>query len=97
VLHLLSDDVLIEHALGQGVLPTTINGLASSAVAADAYLSDWAAASVAPRRNTIASLENGGEVTDIIGEEVQSAILGQKTPEQAANDMQARLEVALGN
>lgn len=95
VMHLLSDEVLVEHAANQGVLPTTINGLASDAVTSDQYLKDWAAASVAPRRNTIASLENGGEVTNIIGEEFQSAILGQKTPQEAADDMQTRLEAAM--
>lgn len=97
VMHLLSDDVLVDYASNQGVLPTTKNGLASDAINGDAYLKDWAAASVAPRRNTIASLENGGEVAGIIGEEVQSAILGQKTPDQAADDMQARLEAAMAN
>ncbi|MEV8468268.1 extracellular solute-binding protein [Fluviibacterium sp. DFM31] len=97
VMHLLSDEVLVDYAADQGVLPTTKAGLASERITGDQYLKDWAEASVAPRRNTIASLDNGGEVAGIIGEEVQAAILGQKSPEQAADDMQARLETAMAD
>ena len=50
---------------------------------------------MAPRRNTIASLDNGVEVATIIGEEVQAALLDQKDAATAAKDMQARIEAAL--
>lgn len=91
LMYLVSDDVLIDYAVDGGVLPTTIAGQASARVQDDAYLAAWSAAAVAPRRNSIASLVNGSAVQDIIGEEVQAAILGQKTAQEAADDMQARL------
>lgn len=91
MMHLLSDDQLIDYAVDQSALPVTLSGIASERVQADAYLSNWAEAAISPRRNTVASLENGALVTDIIGEEVQSALLGQKSAAQAADDMQARL------
>ena len=52
-------------------------------------------AAVAPRPNPIAPLANGGAISDIIGEEVQAALLGQKTAQEAADAMQERLEAEL--
>ncbi|XWN30976.1 MAG: extracellular solute-binding protein [Devosia sp.] len=95
VMHLLSDDELVPYAVGQSVLPATKSGQASEAVQSDQYLADWAAAAISPRRNTVASLDNASEVAAIIGEEVQASILGQKTPQEAADSMQARLEDAI--
>ena len=92
VMHLLSDEQLVPYAVGQAVLPGTRSGQASAEVQDNAYLADWAAASVSPRRNTVASLDNATDVAAIIGEEVQAALLGQKTAQQAADDMQSRLE-----
>ena len=90
--HLLSDEQLVPYAVSQSVLPATRSGQASAEVQGDKYLTDWAAVSVTPRRNTVASLDNATDVSAIIGEEVQAALLGQKTAQQAADDMQARLE-----
>lgn len=95
IMHLLADEQLVDYAVDQSALPATRTGIASDAVASDQYLADWAATAVAPRRNTIASLENGTEVSTIIAEEFQAAILGQKDPETAANDMQSRLAAAM--
>ncbi|MEM1363032.1 MAG: extracellular solute-binding protein [Pseudomonadota bacterium] len=97
LMHLLSDNVLVPYASAKGVLPTTTSGQASADITSDPYLTAWAQNAGVPRRNTIAGLSNGAEVATIIGEEVQAAILGQKTAEEAANDMQARLEEAMAN
>lgn len=93
--HLLSDDVLVPYAVEQSTLPTTVSGIASETVAADRYLSDWAAVQVDPIRNPIGALSNGAEVSAIIGEEYQAALLGQKSPEEAATAMQERLAAAM--
>ncbi len=95
VMHLLADEQLVDYAVGQSVLPATKSGQASGAVQADTYLANWAASAQSPRRNTVASLSNASEVAAIVGEEVQAALLGQKSAEDAANDMQARLEDVL--
>lgn len=95
--YLLSDEVLVTYAVDQSTLPATASGQANAVVLADQYLSDWAAASIDPIRHDIASLDNGAEVSSIIGEEFQAAILGQKSPEDAANAMQTRLEAAMSN
>jgi multiple sugar transport system substrate-binding protein len=94
--YLLSDAVLVPYATGQSTLPMTKTGLASEAVTSDPFLADWAAATVDPIRHVIASLDNGAEVSTIIGEEYQAALLGQKSPQEAADAMQSRLEAAMG-
>ena len=95
LMNLLSDEVLVDFALVKGALPPTISGLDSEEVKSDSYMTAWAEAAVAPRANPIAPLSNGGAISDIIGEEVQAALLGQKTPQEAADDLQSRLEEAL--
>ena len=40
---------------------------------------------------------NAAELTNIVGEEVQAAMLGQKTADAAVEAMQKRLEVAMAN
>lgn len=95
LMHLLQDEQLVDYAVGQSVLPATRSGQAAEAVQSNAYLANWASSAKSPRRNTVASLDNASEVAAIVGEEVQAAILGQKTAEEAANDMQARLEEIL--
>ncbi len=97
MLHLLSDDQLLPYTANGGTIPSTASGQADEGFQSDEYRAAWAANSGTPRRNTIASLSNGALVADIIGEEVQAAILGQKSAEEAANDMQARLIEAMAN
>ncbi len=62
----------------------------------DPYLTDWLAATVNPTPHIIAALDNGTGVIAIVGEELQAAILGQKSPQAAADDMQTRLVAAMG-
>ncbi|WP_108663374.1 extracellular solute-binding protein [Acuticoccus kandeliae] len=95
VRHLLSDKELVEYAYAKGALPSTVSGQAAETIASDTYLSEWAAGAPAPKRNIIASLSNGSEVSGIIGEEVQAALLGQKSAQEAADAMQSRLEQAI--
>lgn len=97
MLHILSDEELVKLANAKGVLPSTKSGQAAEPIASDDYLAQWAAGAPAPKRNTIASLSNGAEVSTIIGEEVQAALLGQKSAQQAADDMQKRIEDSMAN
>lgn len=93
-MHALEDGQLVDYAVGQSTLPATKSGAAAEAVTSNVYLADWLAATVSPTPHTIAALDNGTEVIDIVGEELQAAILGQKSPQEAADAMQARLEAA---
>lgn len=96
VLHLVEDGNLVDYAVSQSTLPATLTGAADPRVQSDAYLAAWLAATVNPTPHTIAALDNGAEVITIVGEELQAAVLGQKTPQAAADAMQARLASAMG-
>lgn len=96
VMHALEDEQLIDYAVGQSTLPATRSGAAAEQVTSNPYLTAWLDATVNPTPHTIAALDNGTEVITIVGEELQAAILGQKTPQAAADEMQSRLETAMG-
>lgn len=97
ILHVLEDENLVGYAAQQSTLPATQSGAAAPEITQDAYLSDWLAATVSPIPHTIAGLDQGAEVTTIVGEELQATILGQKSPQDAADAMQQRLTALLGS
>lgn len=88
-----SDAVQTTFPLSLSAIPVTKS--ARAAVADDAYLTAWAEATGASRQNEIGIWENAAVLTQVIGEEVQAALLGQKPVDIAIMDMQARLEEAM--
>lgn len=84
-----SDAMQEDFPVALSALPTT--KAARAAVASDQYLTQWAAATGTPRLNEIGIWGNSGDLTNIIGEEVQAALLGQKSVDDAITAMQARL------
>lgn len=58
----------------------------------DAYLSGFMNSTATARLEETARMTNANEVKTVITEELQYALLGQKTAEQAVADMAARLE-----
>jgi len=95
LMYLMEDEQLVDYAVNQSVLPATRSGLNHPRIQEDSYLAAWAAAAIEPRRNTLGSLSNSAIVQDIMGEEIQSALLDLKSPQEAANAMQQRLEQAM--
>lgn len=75
-----------------GLFPVSRDALALPQVQNDAYVATWTASAAFARNDEPSMFPNSGEMTTVVGEEVQSALLGQKTPRQAIADMQARLE-----
>lgn len=84
-----SDAVQTDFPIALSALPSTQAGRA--AVADDAYLTNWAAATGKSRTNEVGIWSNGADLTNIIGEEVQGALLGQKSADEAITAMAARL------
>lgn len=91
VKYLGDDAVETQFPVEQSALPGTISARANPVVANDAYLSAWAANNAHPQRNEVGIWSNGGELTDILAEEVQAALLGQKTPDDAITSMGKRM------
>lgn len=87
--YLTSDAVQTDFPVKLSALPVTKS--AREAVANDAYLAAWASAGGEARRNEVGIWSNAAELTQIIGEEAQGAMLGQKTVDEAIAAMQSRL------
>lgn len=75
-----------------GLFPVSREALADPSVEADEYVSTWSANASFARREENSAYANAGELTDVVGEEVQAVLLGQKGAEQALKDMETRLK-----
>ena len=76
-----------------GMFPTTKDAL--SEIGQDPYVSNWVEIAGTALLDEPATFENSAELRAIIGEEVEAAILGVKSADQAISDMARRLEAAL--
>ncbi|TAG27817.1 MAG: extracellular solute-binding protein [Burkholderiales bacterium] len=77
----------------QGLFPVVGSALAD--LASDAYVSTWSKAARSALRDEISFWPNSADLTSILGEEVQSAMLGQKTPQAAIESMGKRMEAKI--
>lgn len=90
-----SETVQTDFPLALSALPATKEG--REAAADDAYLTNWAEATGRSRTNEVGIWPNGADLTNIIGEEVQAALLGQKSADEAITAMASRLEESMAN
>lgn len=77
----------------QGLFPVTNTALAQ--LGNDPYVSAWSKAANTAERDEISMWSNSADLTTIVGEEVQSALLGQKTAQAAIESMGKRLEAKM--
>lgn len=89
----LTDDAQMKYFTDVGLFPVSNSALAR--VASDGYVSTWSKSSRNSRRDETSNWQNAADLTTIVGEEVQSALLGQKAPEAAINAMAQRLEARM--
>ena len=87
---LTSDAIALEYFEKNGMPPVTKSAAATDEVK-NAYLSGFLTSTATARLEETASMMNANEIKSIITEEVQAVLLGQKTSEQAASDMESRL------
>jgi multiple sugar transport system substrate-binding protein len=97
VAYLGTDAVETQFPVEQSALPGTISGRANPVVANDAYLTAWAQNNTHPLRNEVGIWGNGPELTDILAEEVQAALLGQKSADAAITEMGSRMKDSMTN
>lgn len=76
-----------------GLFPTTKAALEE--IGQDPYVADWIKLAETALFDEPAAFANSAELSQIIGEEVQAAMLGVKSSDEAISDMAARLEAAL--
>ena len=88
---LVSDEVAMDYFENNGMPPVTKSMAAKDEVKSDAYLNGFLSATSTARLEETARMTNASEIKTIITEELQYALLGQKTAQQAVSDMAARL------
>jgi multiple sugar transport system substrate-binding protein len=86
----LTDAPQLQYFREVGLFPVTNSALA--AIASDAYVTTWSKNARSAKRDETSNWPNAADLTTIIGEEVQAALLQQKGPQAAIEAMASRLE-----
>jgi len=95
VRYLISDATQTTFPLQIGGLPVTKSARAAPAVQNDPFLKAWAEATGVTMKHEIGVWSNAPELSTILSEETQAALLGQKTPDGAVAAMQTRMEASM--
>lgn len=89
---LVSTEVAMDYFTNNGMPPVTKEAAALPEVTEDAYLNGFMQSTATARLEETARMTNASEIKTVLTEELQFALLGQKTAAQAVADMAARLE-----
>lgn len=87
----LSDDVQIRYAKLLAALPVTRTARNDADIQNDKYLAEWAKHEGVSVVNDVSICPNAVELTNILSEGLQSAMLGQKSVDDAIADMSKRM------
>jgi multiple sugar transport system substrate-binding protein len=85
-----NDEMQLKYFQAVGLFPVTKTALAR--VRDDAYVTQWTQYARFAEPDEPSKWPNAADLTTIVGEEVQAALLQQKPPAQAIADMARRLE-----
>ncbi|WP_376094498.1 ABC transporter substrate-binding protein [Roseomonas sp. CCTCC AB2023176] len=91
----LNDETQLRYFRAVGLFPVTRSALAT--LAADDYVTVWTRNAGSAEMDETAAWPNAADLTTIVGEEVQAALLLSKPPAQALADMANRLRRAVAN
>ena len=89
----MNDASQIAYFNDQGLFPVTNSALAQ--LKNDAYVSEWSASARSALRDEPSFWPNSADLTNIVGEEVQSALLSIKTPQAAIESMAKRMQAKM--
>ena len=88
---LVSDEIALEYFEKNGMPPVTKSASELEEVQNDAYLKGFMESTATARLEETARLSNASEIKAIMTEELQAALLGQKTAEAAVASMKSRI------
>ena len=89
--YLVSDGIALEYFEKNGMPPVTKSAAASDVVKNDSYLNGFLESTVTAKLDETAWMTNANEIKSIITEELQAALVGQKTAENAVAAMKSRI------
>lgn len=93
--HLISEEQSLKYFEDGGLPPVMNSAISSPEVQEDAWTSEWLNITATGENAETIDYENSSELDGIISEELQAALLGDKTPEQALEDAASRLGNAI--
>jgi multiple sugar transport system substrate-binding protein len=91
----LDDETQLRYFRAVGLFPVTRTAIAS--LEADSYVVEWTRNAGTAEMDEPSTWPNAADLTNIVGEEVQAALLLTKPPSQAIGDMANRLRRATAN
>ena len=89
----LTDEPQLEYFRQVGLFPVTRSAIAK--LSGDPYVANWTRNARNATRDELAVFPNVADLTVIVGEQVQAAVLGQKSPAEAIDAMSKRLSAAI--
>lgn len=90
-----SEDQSLKYLKSNGMLPVLKTALASNDVKNDAWASTWVGITKSGKKLEFATMSNGTELNNIVVEELQGVLLGQKASSAALDSLNQRLGSAL--
>ena len=88
---LVSDDIALEYFEKNGMPPVTKSAAELDSVKNDSYLKGFMESTASAKLEETARLSNASEIKSIMTEELQAALLGQKTASDAVASMKSRI------
>lgn len=86
-----SDEVALDYFINGGMPPVTKSAASSDTVKNDPYINTFIESTATARLEETARMTNASEIKNILIEEIQFALLGQKTSQEALDDAAARI------
>lgn len=93
--HVVSEEQSLKYLKSNGMLPVLKTALTSQDVKNNKWASKWVDITKTGKKLEFATMSNGTELNNIIVEELQGVLLGNKTSQQAIDSMNSRLSSAL--
>lgn len=94
--HLVSEDVSLKYLESNGMLPVLKTALQSDTVKNNAWANSWADITKTGTQYEFALNKNGAALNNLIVEEVQAVLLGQKDSKAASKSLSDRLTSEIG-
>ena len=92
--HVVSEEESLKYLESNGMPPVLNTAIDSDAVKNNSWVSKWLDITADGRKLEFALKSNGSELNNIVVEELQSVLTGDKDSKTAVSDMKARLEAA---
>ncbi len=93
--YLISEETSLKYFEATGSVPAMNSAISSDKVKNDKWSSEWLKITETGKKAETQKYENDSQLATIVTEEIQNTLLGTKTPKQALEDAQSRIEQSI--